>query len=383
MIDEQTEIADFLRLKLASINLTAQTLAQAEDIIAASPLNGKDALKRLRREWMNDVLQRDDMFGDAIKSPNAKFLTWISTRVRDPFHVTYRAAEKAARLYSPEFANLMHFVRWRQEVAWAERMRGDDNDRIAVLSFLFFTSSTADPAKAFLGLCESYMLSMSAGGTNYVNHPNHRLTPDQILAGEGEQGWVPLFVGYAERTVGRQLVEMPPARFAKLAAHARNEERAARRRRSAAGIVARIRQSPMSRLPGLIFEAVRYRLGSNDLVALENAFLLSVEQGEVELNGSDPYPAFLRYLQAHSGDRMLPPEDSEAMRRIASIRTLNNEWLSGLSSDLKQFGGGDGRVLAKWRMQVMRGDREAPVDPLVDYAFFLIERVTAGDAGPL
>lgn len=376
-----TGVADYLRLKLKSLELHPSTLVSAQGIVDASQLAARDTLARLRREWTNDTLHRDEIFQEAMKNPDENFLTWLSARVQDPHHVSYRAVEKAARLYSTDFANLMHFVKWRQEVAWAQRLRADDNDRIAVLSFLFFTSSTADPSKAFLGLCESYMISLD-GAVAYPNHINHKLTPEAILDGEGEQGWVPLFVCYAERAAGRQLIEMPPGHFTKLAERARNDEWTARNLRNARKVAGQIRQNPMSRLPGLIFEAVRYSLGSNDLVALEAAFLDEIEAGTIAVTAADAYSAFIRYLQGHSGDRLAPPGEPECMRRIESIRKLNNEWLNGLSSDLRQFGGGDGRLLAQWRMSVMRGDREAPVDPLVDYGFFLLERTLQKDMQP-
>src|SRR3546814_6943494 len=93
----------------------------------------------------------------------------------------------------------MVMVKWGQEIAWSERLRADDNDRVAVLSFLFHRGAMSDPGRSFLGLCETYTDDIDAVILPSDVHPNNLLTPAAILAGEGKQGWVPVFMPYAER----------------------------------------------------------------------------------------------------------------------------------------------------------------------------------------
>ena len=221
------------------------------------------------------------------------------------------------------------------------------------------------------------MNDIAAGILPADAHPNNLLTPADILAGRGEQGWTPIFLSYAERTVGKDLLSMDKPRMAAIAGLARKTEEAARQTRLIRDVVAKARLHPLSHLPGLIIEALRRNLSSNKLVGLERAFLSEVEAGHIAITKGDLYSAFFRYLGERTGDDLPVPEQSEALRRLDSIRAINNEWLSGLSDDLKQFGGADIVALANWRKQVMKGLREAPIDAYVDYAFFLVEKVLA------
>ena len=173
---------------------------------------------------------------------------------------------------------------------------------------------------------------------------------------------------------------MERPRLQALVALARKTEQDAQQTRLARAVVEKARRNPLSHLPGLIIEALRRDLTSNTLVCLERGFLAEVEAGHISIARGDLYSAFFRYLGDHAADAQPAPERNEALRRLDSIRAINNEWLSGLSDDLKQFGGADIVALAEWRKQVMKGLREAPIDAYVDYAFFLVSKVLASPA---
>src|SRR3546814_17240112 len=72
-----------------------------------------------------------------VRRPDDHFLDWVRVRAHKPFHITYRAVAKVARTHDSELAMRLANISWHQEIAWAQRLRGDGNPRVAVLSPLF------------------------------------------------------------------------------------------------------------------------------------------------------------------------------------------------------------------------------------------------------
>src|SRR3546814_10157785 len=132
-------ITDILRSRVTALTIRSETLRAAQEIAAAAGLPGNDAADRLRREWLNDLVSdRDSQERDrASARPDDHFLDWVRVRAHKPFHITYRAVAKVARTHDSELAMRLANISWHQEIAWAQRLRGDGNPRVAVLSPLF------------------------------------------------------------------------------------------------------------------------------------------------------------------------------------------------------------------------------------------------------
>lgn len=94
-------------------------------------------VRRLRREWLNDVLAISGgvVFADAVRDPGREFLAWLDGRLLDPYHLSHRALQQARSRVNPELALTLVTVRWRQEeIAWARRMRFSQDDQTACLT---------------------------------------------------------------------------------------------------------------------------------------------------------------------------------------------------------------------------------------------------------
>ncbi len=366
---------------IRALAVSPQVMAEVAAACEAAGSREADAAAKLHREWVNDtvVAVGRAWFRAAALDPDATFLAWAVARLGDPFHVTYRAREVSRATHGDETALLFGEVRWHQEVAWAHRMRGSDNDRIAILAETWLTAARRDPAKLFRAIVDIYA-DEAATDQDYARSSFHLLDADEIRAGKVDDlHWRPLWLRFAERAFGSKLNAMSRAQHAQLATRVREAEwrdRTGRvRRRVADGLRAR----RPSLVVGVMQQAVQAGLSSDDLVQAEDAFVRSVENGDTDLAATPlaPWKAFAATLGPWAG-RADPPSPEEAARRIEAIEQMPPTWASTLPEDVRSLRATDRARLVAWFDAVARdGTRTPPADPAVDYGMWLVEDAAA------
>lgn len=368
-------ITDVIRERAAALAVSAEAVREAQSLAAAAGLPGNDAGERLRREWLNDLVSdpEHEERARASAQPDAHFMEWVQTRVRNPFHVTYRAVGKVARKQGDDIAMRMVNITWSQEIAWAQRLRLDDNPRVAVLSALFLREASSDPAKLFVEIANTYETALSEE-PGYVSSVNHALTPEEIRSGAGDALWNPLFLQYAGRAYAEVLNAMARSRLEALAARARRDEETDRARMAVQDMVRRLRLHPLSRLVGVISATAELGLGSNDLLDLESRFLAEVERGEIKIDGNDVpiYRLLIGFVRRNAGDVGAPLSGEQAALLVARVDTLGQRWIDRLPADFKPLNATRKANFEGWKADVLSGLRPPPLDPVLDYGFYLV-----------
>jgi hypothetical protein len=368
-------IAQIARDRAAALQVSAETVAEARKVVATAGMLGVDAAERLRKEWFNDVFgDRDNRdFKAASADPDGHFLEWLRERVLNPFHVTYRAVERAARRHGAEAAMKLATVVWQQEVAWAQRLRRDRNQRIAVLSAMFLREAVSNPFKAFGRIADAYADALT-DDPDYARSACHDLTPSEIRERPESHDWTPLFLRISERAYRDILSEMSRTKLEALAERAARDEAkdlaTLGTRRAAVSML----KSPLSRMAGVISSAIAAGLDSNDLVTAERRFAERLASGAIELpkGAFIPYREFLDFVAAE-GAVAEPPLESEEELRIARVDCLDMAWLDQrVPEDFARFGALRKEKFENWKADVVAGVRPGPIDPVSDYGFFLI-----------
>ena len=372
--------ASYVARMIRRLEVTARAMQEAASAMEASGQREPDGAKRLYREWLNDTLVLEGAEGCRMSSrdPDGSFLSWVRQRIADPFQVTVRAHDAARAAHGSEAALLFSEVRWRQEVAWARRMRASDNDRIAVLAEMWLTAARRDVAKLFRGVVDVYA-EEALTEASYASSAFHMLTEDDILSGGGDEAhWRPLWLRFAEREFGRLLNPRSQAQITQLAARCREtelRERTARRRNIQA---ATLRARRPSLMVAVLTSSLDLGLSSDDLAGAEAEFLAAVETGELDLSDRPrdaAWRVFLGRLPPWAGRAALPGPEEKA-RRLSAIEQLPPDWASSLPPSFRDIGAGDDRTLVAWYDALNgRAGRPAPMDPAVDYGLWLVEGI--------
>jgi hypothetical protein len=372
--------ADLVRQLVASLVVDREAMASAEKTVAdAGFAKPAETSERLRKEWLNDILSDDgDIIQQAVRDPSRHFLAWLSERIKNPFHVSYRAVDRVARNQGPEAAMMLANMRWAQEIAWAHRMRADENPQIAVLASAFVEAARRDPSKAFLGLAES--LEEAALEPDYASSTNHHLTADEIRDGVGSVLWVPLFLRYARKTFLPDISKLPRKTLEALAQRAAKEEEREKRVRLSRSFVKGLELWRPSRAISVLSLAVSLKLGSNDLVWLEERFAEAIGNGEEPVPVGPIDTAFVLFVQRNAGDFPAPPSREEIRARIGTVASLGRRWVDMLPKDYVAMGAHRAECFAQWADGVISGAREAPADAVADYGHWLVEHRSHSDA---
>lgn len=352
----------------ARLDLSADCLARAGEMVGnAARLDG------LRREWLSDVValgRGDRVQNAALRDPDGTFMPWLADRLERPFHVTFRSREAVKRRFGEAMAMRMT-VRWPQEVAWADKLRSDPNDRVSVLAALALEHARREPAEAFERLAE-ICAGASGGDPVYARSRNHELAAAEILAGHGEPTFTPLCLRLADALFGAKLARMPAERLAEVAAKGRTDEASDRRRAAVEAFLARIRRQPPARLVSVIAAAVRSDVCADALLDLERRYVADVVAGRTDPATSAAHLELIGRIEAHGTDPDGPPVDAqEAARRRAAVEALDEDWLKDFPSDL-QLHGAHRRRFEAWRGAIRSGARFPAADPMVDLAHFLM-----------
>lgn len=370
--------ADIIRARAAALSVSPQIVAQVGETAREAGFPDAAAADRLRKEWLNDLVAdlSDEHFRPAAKDPDSHFLEWARQRVREPFHVTYRAVDRVSRLYGSEAGLQLVTVTWPREIASAQRLRKDENQRVAVLAALFLRGALQEPGEMFRKLADTWAAA-TAESPSLASSGDER-SPQEIRLSPDPLPWTPLFLRIADKTYGNAVTDMSRSKLEALAERAARDEDRDLAKIAAARSAAHARRSPLSRMPGVISRAAALGMESNVLLDAERDFLARLELGEIPLlpGTALPYREFIGFLEAGSLRCAAPAtKEDEAARRgrvDLLVRSRAKGWIDSLPREFGDFGARRKDRFEQWHLQVAEGVRPAPVDPVVDYGHFLI-----------
>ena len=365
-----------LRERVSSLSVSDDTLEKARKTIEDAGLSPK-TLESLRLEWLNDMMsiRSKSEFRHAASNPDQHFLTWIEERSKHKYHVSRRTVLSAAKTYGHEIASKLQIVIWPQEVAWAQRMRLDENPFTATKAALFLRETESNPSKVFLEISD--ILSDAIKTSGYLNSKVKEFSPDEIRFSSEVPEFAPLFQRYAARHYTEKLKNMSREQLEVLASRAADAENMDRRKIASKEIVNLSKKSPMRHSISNIRSAILFKLTPNELFLLENAFNKLLVAGEFEVDPSmrtaDSH--FLRIM----GDKKrrnnliaieeLPDPDDlmstwDIVHLNAGITSTMPKGLKSLKCTIEQFQG--------WQEDIVEGKRELPYDIYTDIGFHLL-----------
>lgn len=362
-----------------SLKVSPQTVAEATEMLGDADITEKDAFLKFYREWVNDVLilLGRPQFNIARCEPDKSFLLWLDRRLNDPFHVTLRAHDAVRAEFGDELALLFSEIRWTQEIAWAKRMRGSDNDRIVMLAELCLKAARRDPAKMFRELVWVYV-NEAAMDIAYKESPFHMLEERDILNGTVEDDhWRPLWLRFAEKAFGKSISAMSRAQMTAVTEKIRESEWKERTARIRYGQADKLRSQRPCLMNAVLTMAIEQGLSSDDVVFAEKEFIALVEKGEIDLSNS-PQPAWRLFMNQLSGwaETAPSPAEDERRLRLATVRNLSPAWSDTLPENFLVLGGDDQVNVIEWYEAIVEtGERMPPLDPVVDYGMYLLEEI--------
>jgi hypothetical protein len=368
-----------LRKRAAALSLPDGTAERVAETVRSAGMRLPGAAEALRIEWLNDLLAARDAgaFGLAARDPAAHLLSWAAERAKDPFHVTYRSVEAVARDLGPDAASRL-VVAWRQEIAWAQRMRRYPNPRVATKAALFLREAEGAPGKLFERLAATYADAFSS--PDYIDHPAHSMSDRDIRFLDHVPDFTPLFLRYASRAYAERLAAMARDKLEVLAARAAREEDEDRERAASRRSADVARRSPMRRMITVIADARMRGLSPNALWAAEEAFLGLLSTGEIRVppGTGSPHARFLETIGDPSALARLsaacPPSVPDGDSLAWTVVHLGIGWLDGIPDGYRRMSERMRTSFESWQVEIAEERREAPVDPVSDFGFFLMER---------
>ena len=362
---------------VTKLKLDKITLDTAADICKKSGFTPEAVyVDQFKKEWVSDTLglDKDDVnYKNAFLSPSTHFITWLSKRVQDPFHVSYRAVNKATKEYGFEFASLMHKTRWVQEVAWAKKMRNDPDGITCIFANLFLMATRKNPSKVFLSLVEigaNLVEDAAFFGSNL-----HDLNADEIrTCNVTSADWKPLFLRYSYKNFSSKVGEMPEEKKEKAIQQVRNIYQSEIEQEGLKGSFDYINSYPLSSRLMVVMKAISRGFNSNFVCHCENIFLTELKNLKVKQeHGVSLEQTFLLWLKSASIPPIAEISDAEILRRHREVASLNSYWIANLPNDYKEFNSSSKTNFIAWRDLVLSGQREAPLNPKADYLFYLIQ----------
>jgi len=373
--------ARILKRRVEALQLPAGTVQEVERIIQAEGLKLPGAAEALRVEWLNDMVAHDSSaeFGHAARNPAQHFIEWARLRARKRFHVTYRSVDTVERRLGTDVASRMAMVVWPQEIAWAQRMRLDRNPLVATKAALFLREAEGQPGKTFEKIADIFADAFLT--SDYTDHPVHSMSPAEIRLADTVPEFTPLFLRHAARAYADKLRGMSREMLAKLASVAARDEQEDRDTEAGRQSAAIAQASPMRRMLAVISAAISAGIKPNDLHDLERVFLLLLERGsvKVEIGTGSPHQYFITEITnpVRRNGMLLaaaPRGAGEDPDSLAwQVVNLRQGWLKSLPESFQRMAPRLGPAMEAWQVDIAEERREAPLDPVSDFGFFLLK----------
>jgi hypothetical protein len=365
-----------LKRAVTSLVITGDTMKMISSLATSKGFGGSEAASQLYREWVNDLVvdYAGPSFKAAAKMPDATFLAWAQARIDDPWRVTPRAHMPLIRLYGEEAVALFITVRWKQEVAWARRMRASDNDRITLLAERWLRETRKDPTTMLSEIISLYVKGVALEA-EYSESDRHLMSEDEILdARPDDGGWRPLWLRLAEREYGKRVTELPRQHLGLMATKVRETEWKERTERVRHQMADNLRKHRPSLMVGVLSVAANLGISSDDLVVAEHLFIKEIEEGTLDptMNQGPLWRTFLLRLSSATGISPFPTPEEET-RRMTLIEQIAPSWMENLPGDLRRMGAAVKSNLLSWFDAILTQGRQVPLDPTVDFGLWLME----------
>lgn len=334
-----------------------------------------DIFTYLKKEWLNEVFsmnRNSEEFQSILAAPSSHFYHWVTDRVNEPFSISARTIRKLASKFGFEFVASMEKIRWKQEIAWARKMRYDPNDEVCVLSALFLISAKKKPNQFFGRLIEVAFDTMEE--ENYFDSEIHELNEEEILNSDiTSQDWNPLFLRLSKDYFNPVIEKMPIKNLAIAAKKAREDFESERYFEDLNRNLFLVNKYPLSSRLLVVMRARSMNLTPNELVTLESSFKEELQNKTfVQQDSKRMDQSFMHWLKTVSVKEVIL--DRKHKKKLKqNISNINSYWLDNLPNDLKDLGGQGKGVFSRWRSEVLSDRRETPLDPVIDYLYFLID----------
>jgi hypothetical protein len=361
-----------LKLALNGLRLSAETEADAKVLVG-----DLDRYERLYQEWLNDVitLRGTIVYRDAMRRPDSEFLAWLEVRLKDPYHLSPRALKLAQIHLSSDAAKALVTVKWRQEIAWAKRMRLADEDTTACLAGLWLKAAERSPIESFRAILAVHTDVRDARPSSDFDHGFDMLSPQEIERLPLDRAPdLLMWLKSAEATFGGDM-NRRPGFMRKGALQARREAKSEsdrKHRRRKAEMLRRNRPALSFTVLGIL---ARRGLSADDIFASEQAFVDAVAEGRSACPArSDGTPEFLRWASAWSGQAPAV-EPLDLIARGEKLRSLSPIWLKSLPESVRSLGGAKVGLFNQWVAERCNPSSEPPpADPAIDFALWLLAR---------
>lgn len=347
---------------------------------------------------------------EARRDPDAAFVGWFEDHVRrDDYYLTRivpgAARNEAARLLGDAWhANRFHRIVWPREIALARVVRLGRQKQKAVLAQIFLAQAREQPAMAYVGLARLYSdvpttdLDTSLGGAD-ATAPDDLTAAALAAAEEGPSGEEidfdlllsadPLWLRWiltVDGDISSQINRLPREDFADLVRVSREEALVEQREEMRRRFGVLLRDEDTRRGPWLdvsfLVRAKALGYSPNQYVAVFEGLLRHrVVPGSplnARIDGQDPSGLLVSWLEAHAKDKPEPepPGERDMMFARIDVDGVDPAWMENrLPASWRLFDHVRWDRMTRWRRQIAENKREVPLDPAVDYAFFLLDDV--------
>lgn len=347
---------------------------------------------------------------EARRDPDAAFLGWFEDHVRrDDYYLTRivpgAARNEAARLLGDAWhANRFHRIVWPREIALARVMRIGRQKQKAVLAQIFLAQAREQPAMAYVGLARLYSdaptmdLDTSLAGTD-ATAPDDLTAAALAAAEEGPAGEEidfdlllsadPLWLRWIltiDGDISTQINRLPREDFGELVRVSREEALAEQREEMRRRFAALLRDEDTRKGPWLdvsfLTRAKALGYSANQYVAVFEKLLghriVAGSALNARIDGLDPSGLLVSWLEAHAKEKPEPetPDERGMMFARIDVDGVDPAWMENrLPPSWRLFDHARWDRMTRWRRQISENKREVPLDPAVDYAFFLLEDI--------
>lgn len=364
-----------LRQKVEKLSVNEQTMEIARSLCEQKKFKfkGIDAADLLRKEWLNDVLcDEPKVYESSSQNPDKHFLSWLELRLKSPYHVSFRAVDKAFRLYGPEISMAFSQLRWHQELAWARKFRIDPSKKVSAYSSLFLAEAKRNPVKTFLSLLEIYVVRSIEN--EYASHRVHSMSVSDIEDSFiSSKEWKPLYVTYSETAYAKLLNNLSAEQLTLVSKKARDEYEDERIQKLIDHQIEYLKLYPLQYRLTVIYQAKMFNMNSNEVIVATRRFIEDLRTRSFKFESDrridDMFFDWLKSAVFNAEEACVVPGESDWIK----FRSIGTEWFNRLPDDCQKLGGLQRNKFFEWRKEIETGKRNFPIDMVSDYLFFLFE----------
>lgn len=370
---------DLLKRRIKTLDISKEKIEEAEKIALNNGYKDQNIGNILKIEWLNDILKskKKNVYLIAAKNPEEHFINWIKERTKNKYHVTYRSFDLIEKEFGTNIAIKMLHEIWPQEIAWAQRLRTDNNPVTSTKCAMFLREVESNAGKIFEKIALIYTEKFS--DINYYKNPAHNLSPEQIRFNNEIPNFTPLFLYYASTEYSAKLKKMTKEKLELYSKIAEKDEINEKKYILNTKSINYIKEHPIRQFPTIINAAISMNITSNQLFNIENEYILNLEKGNEILDNSSSIPiaSFLLYLTNNKDNQEIKNKNIknniEKDDIIWTIINLDRYWVKKLPSYFKKYNLQLEEKFNNWKEDISKEKREPPYDIISDFCFFLMK----------